>query len=206
MEKSRLKKVGLLAALTATTVTAGAVADYAELNFRPAANVQEVQRPTLPIREEKAPSELQLEICGKKSEDADMIPITLKRIVDGDTQDVTLHLVSTVFEDDGVTVDLVVDRVERLRLLGVDTPEKKGKTLDAGLRATGFSAKWYEQAINPYILRWGRGKFGRPLVAVCDERNRCLNHDLIESQNALYYCGGNKKDKLDGTIPPVRVK
>lgn len=56
----------------------------------------------------------------------------MTRLVDGDTQELT------------VDAGFHTDRAVTLRLLGVNTPETKGTSREAGLAATEFSRQWYE--------------------------------------------------------------
>lgn len=55
----------------------------------------------------------------------------MTRLVDGDTQELT------------VDAGFHTDRAVTLRLLGVNCPETKGETRDAGLAASEFSRQWY---------------------------------------------------------------
>lgn len=60
-------------------------------------------------------------------------PAHNSRVVDGDTQE---HEADTGFH---------TDRAITLRLLGVNCPETKGETRAAGLAASEFSRRWYEE-------------------------------------------------------------
>lgn len=100
---------------------------------------------------------------------------------------------------DGDTVDVLIDRgfratqVERVRLLGVDTPEVVGVTKVAGLAARDYVRVWIfgePLADWPLLLETfkpdGRDAFGRWLCAVwrvSDRRN--LNEDLIAAGHAV---------------------
>jgi len=111
--------------------------------------------------------------------------LQLVKVVDGDTVDIMVKAYDNIFVQ------------ERLRLLGVDTPEKFGKTKTAGLEATAFTTKWIEEHTELKVRGYGRGKFGRPLAILCgtgaDDKQHCLNIDLIESGNAKLYCGGKRE-------------
>ena len=73
--------------------------------------------------------------------------------VDGDTFDAELRIWSTV------TVH------ERVRVYGVDTPEKKGATMPAALAAQAFTESWLR--LGGFTLRTcGRDSFGRVLGIV----------------------------------------
>jgi len=115
----------------------------------------------------------------------------IDRVVDGDTIDVIVRTSHTLPQrHPGFTVTVSVDREMRLRLLGVDTPEKYGDTKAEGLKATNYTESWVLD--KPLTVRYyGDGKFGRPLSVLCD-RESCLNDDLISSGNAKYYCGGKR--------------
>lgn len=115
---------------------------------------------------------------------------------------------------DGDTLDVEIDagfrnrRTERLRLIGVNTPELKGSTREAGLAAKDYVSKWLYTAlvqgwqgtggstvmewplvIQTYLDKDGAvhdDSFGRYLVDVWrsfDGAN--LNHDLIRNGHAI---------------------
>ena len=100
------------------------------------------------------------------------------RVVDGDTLDVDI--------DCGFSVHVH----ERLRLLGVDTPETYGVKQDSveyarGMKAKDFVINWLEDAGGVVVIRttkdrFTKGKYGRWLAEVCDPRsekptlNACL--------------------------------
>ena len=104
-------------------------------------------------------------------------------VVDGDTLDIEL--------DQG----LHAYRMERLRLLGVNTPELKGATREAGLAAKGYVAAWLEAAhvdpANewPLVLQTARGDaFGRYLAYVWRVSDgSCLNDALLYAGHAVVF-------------------
>jgi micrococcal nuclease len=105
----------------------------------------------------------------------------LVRVIDGDTLDVTI--------DQG----LHTHRTERLRLLGVNTPELKGPTRPAGLAAAGFVTDWLARVPFdddwPLIVQTHKGDaFGRWLARVwrrSDGRELCA--DLLAAGHAVVF-------------------
>jgi micrococcal nuclease len=99
---------------------------------------------------------------------------------------------------DGDTIDVVIDagfratRVERLRLLGLNTPERKTPTRAAGDAARAFAMAWLDLAASdgdewPLVVQTEKSDaFGRYLATIWDRATgRCLNDDLIASGNAV---------------------
>jgi endonuclease YncB( thermonuclease family) len=110
-------------------------------------------------------------------------------VIDGDTQ-VFDYVADMGFQK--VTFQAVV------RLLGVNCPEKKGRTAEAGKRATKFSEDWLAGKLtggHPLFLRLrpeqkGRlDAFGRLLgvVETYDSERKTLQRALIESGNAIKF-------------------
>ena len=83
---------------------------------------------------------------------------TVDRAVDGDTLSALIRVWPNLLT------------TERVRVLGVNTPELKGPTLEAGRAAMAFSARWVRDAGgHPVELRFrtcGRDSFGRLLADV----------------------------------------
>ena len=107
----------------------------------------------------------------------------VKRVVDGDTLDLDIAL--------GFNLTLS----ERVRLMGVDTPEIRSRNLKT--KAKGLEAKEF---VKDYvgrndgdidILIHGFGKFGRPLVDIYIGKSN-LNKLLLEMGLATPYFGGKK--------------
>lgn len=105
---------------------------------------------------------------------------------------------------DGDTLDLLVDvgmhgqRLERVRLLGVDCPEVRGPTRAAGLAATAYATGWLAEAwVDPggmwplvVVTEKDPDNFGRYLATVYRVVDgACLNDDLILSGNGSAYTG-----------------
>ena len=111
--------------------------------------------------------------------------VTLLRVVDGDTLDVDIDL--------GFSIKLAG---QRLRLLWVNTPERKGKTRAAGDAAWRFAQKWLGSHSNIMIRSRKRepghaekDAFGRYLVEVYGDNEHgeqeCLNSALLDSGHAV---------------------
>ena len=112
---------------------------------------------------------------------------SVDRVIDGDTIDGDIDLGFSVHLDG-----------QRLRLLRVNPPERKGPTRAAGDRAKAFTERWLANHENIVIRSRKRDKqhaerdsFGRYLVEVyCDDeggRQSCLNDALLESGNAVLF-------------------
>jgi micrococcal nuclease len=98
---------------------------------------------------------------------------------------------------DGDTIDVEIDagfksvRTERIRLLGVNTPEMKKPTYAAGQAAKGFTTSWIELSSIPVdswpliIQTHKSDAFGRYLADVWNHHGEHLNSDLIASGNAV---------------------
>jgi micrococcal nuclease len=109
---------------------------------------------------------------------------TIRRVVDGDTVDVTLDL----------GFDILYNN--RIRLLGIDTPESRTRDLEE--KALGLAAKDRVKELCPVgstvILRTtkdGKGKFGRILGEIFVEE-QSVNKLLVEEGHAVEYFGGKK--------------
>ena len=109
---------------------------------------------------------------------------TIRRVVDGDTVDVTLDLGFNILYN------------SRIRLLGIDTPESRTRDLEE--KARGLAAKDRVKELCPVgssvILKTtkdGRGKFGRILgeIFVGDIN---VNQQLVSEGHAVEYFGGKK--------------
>jgi len=109
---------------------------------------------------------------------------TIRRVVDGDTVDVTLDLGFNILYN------------SRIRLLGIDTPESRTRDLEE--KARGLAAKDRVKELCPVgslvILKTtkdGRGKFGRILgeIFVGDVN---VNQQLVSEGHAVEYFGGKK--------------
>ena len=117
-------------------------------------------------------------------------------MLDGDTIDVTIDLGFDLFKK------------ERVRIAGVDTPEKRTKNLEEkalGLDATDWLKDKLEGAISgddDLVIRTelvgGVGKYGR-LLGWCyiGDSTLSLNEQMIEEGYAHAYDGGTKDMNLE---------
>ena len=113
----------------------------------------------------------------------------IKRIVDGDTVDVDIDLGFGVWM-----------HKERVRLLGIDTPESRTRDLEE--KKFGLIAKEYVKAHMPVgstkTIRTQKdktGKFGRILGDFVLEDGKALTQDMLENHMAVEYFG-NSKDEI----------
>jgi micrococcal nuclease len=98
----------------------------------------------------------------------------LLRVIDGDTFDVSLD------------VGFRSTRTERLRLLGVNCPERHGPTAQAGLFAKEFTERWFVNASLVLTVETFKSDvFGRYLARVYRADGRCLNDDLLKAGHAV---------------------
>ena len=121
---------------------------------------------------------------------------TVLKVVDGDTADVDIDLGFGIVLSD-----------ERVRLMGIDTPESRtsdkvekvfGKASSARLKELigGKSGPILKTQIN----RKGedmRGKFGRILGDFVTDNGRLVTDILVEEGHAVAYFGGSKEEIQD---------
>ncbi len=102
---------------------------------------------------------------------------------------------------DGDTLDMVIDqglhcqRLERVRLLGVNCAEVRGQDSEKGKAATAWVSEWvtYSGWITksewPFIIQTEKSDaFGRYLANVWDAKTgECLNQALLNSGHAVPY-------------------
>ena len=122
--------------------------------------------------------------------------VSIDRVVDGDTIDVSIDL----------GFDLI--KKERVRIAGVDTPEKRTRDLEEkalGIDATNWMKKNLEETIDGddeltirTELQGGMGKYGRLLgwLYVGDD-DVSLNEKMIEEGYAWEYDGGTKQKNFE---------
>ena len=115
---------------------------------------------------------------------------------------------------DGDTIDVVIDlgfdlyKKERVRIAGVDTPEKR--TRDAEEKALGMDATvWMQTQLQEALdsdsdliirteLKGGFGKYGRLLGWLyVGDASVSLNEQMIEDGYAWTYGGGTKNKNFD---------
>jgi micrococcal nuclease len=122
--------------------------------------------------------------------------VEVNRVLDGDTLDITIDLGFDLYKK------------ERVRVAGVDTPEKRTKNLEEkalGIEATNWLKEKLEGAIagdDELSVRTelvgGVGKYGRLLgwLYIGDEL-LSLNEQMINEGYALPYAGGTKNMDLE---------
>ena len=122
--------------------------------------------------------------------------VKIDKVVDGDTIDVTIDLGFDLYKK------------ERVRIAGVDTPEKRTRDLEEkalGLDATYWMKKQLddtikgdEELIIRTELKGGTGKYGRLLgwLYVGDD-TVSLNEQMITEGYAWSYDGGTKQKNFE---------
>ena len=115
---------------------------------------------------------------------------------------------------DGDTIDVIIDlgfdlaKTERVRIAGVDTPEKRTRDLEEkalGLDATNWlkgkleeTIKGDEELIIRTELKGGVGKYGRLLGWLyVGDASISLNELMIEEGYAWAYDGGTKQKNFE---------
>jgi len=122
--------------------------------------------------------------------------VSIDKVVDGDTIDVTIDL------------GFDLSKKERVRVAGVDTPEKRTRNLEEkalGLDATAWIKEHLEGAIDgddDLIIRTeldgGVGKYGRLLGWLyIGDATVSLNEKMIDEGYAHAYDGGKKNMDLE---------
>ena len=115
---------------------------------------------------------------------------SVDRIVDGDTIDISIDL----------GFDLT--KKERVRLAGIDTPEKRTKNpkeKEMGYQATEFLEMHLMEATKLTVKTEKDGKFGRMLgwLYKTDEDTTSINQIMIDKGYAWAYDGGTKVRNLE---------
>ena len=122
--------------------------------------------------------------------------VEINRVVDGDTIDVTIDLGFDLFKK------------ERVRVAGVDTPEKRTRDLEEkelGIEATNWLKEKLDGAISgddDLIIRTelvgGMGKYGRLLGWLyIGDSELSLNELMIDEGYAWSYDGGTKQKNFE---------
>ena len=120
----------------------------------------------------------------------------INRVLDGDTIDVTIDLGFDLYKK------------ERVRIAGVDTPEKRTRNLEEkalGIDATNWLKEKLDGAINGNDelsirteLVGGVGKYGRLLGWLyIGDGNVSLNEQMIDEGYAWEYDGGTKQKDFE---------
>ena len=125
--------------------------------------------------------------------------VSIDKVVDGDTIDVTIDLGFDLYKK------------ERVRIAGIDTPEKRTRDLEEkalGIDVTNWMKGTLEDTINGdneliirTELKGGVGKYGRLLgwLYVGDEE-LSLNEQMIAEGYAWAYDGGSKNKNFQELI------
>ena len=122
--------------------------------------------------------------------------VEINRVLDGDTIDVTIDLGFDLFKK------------ERVRVAGVDTPEKRTRDLEEkalGIDATNWLKEKLEGALagdDDLVIRTelvgGVGKYGRLLGWLyIGDGDLSLNEAMIEEGYAWAYDGGTKQKNFE---------
>ena len=122
--------------------------------------------------------------------------VSIDRVVDGDTIDVSIDL----------GFDLI--KKERVRVAGIDTPEKRTRDLEEkalGIDATNYLKKKLEETIEGEEeltirteLKGGMGKYGRLLGWLyIGEDTLSVNETMITEGYAWAYDGGTKQKNFE---------
>ena len=122
--------------------------------------------------------------------------VEINRVLDGDTIDVTIDLGFDLFKK------------ERVRVAGVDTPEKRTRDLEE--KALGYDAtNWLKEKLEGAVagdddlvirteLVGGVGKYGRLLGWLyIGDAELSLNEQMIEEGYAWAYDGGTKQKDFE---------
>ena len=121
--------------------------------------------------------------------------VKITRVIDGDTVDAEVDLGFDTFIKD------------RIRLMGLDTPESR--TRNKKEKALGLAAKAYLKELlrenkGDVILRTskeGKGKFGRILgTLLIYDGKTSVNQMLIDEGHARNYFGGSKDEQGEWTV------
>ena len=122
---------------------------------------------------------------------------SIDRVLDGDTIDVTIDLGFDLYKK------------ERVRVAGVDTPEKRTRDLEEkelGIHATNWLKEKLDGAIagdDDLVIRTelvgGVGKYGRLLgwLYIGGDASSSLNEQMIEEGFAWAYDGGTKQKDFE---------
>jgi len=122
--------------------------------------------------------------------------IEINKVLDGDTIDVTIDLGFDLYKK------------ERVRIAGVDTPEKRTRNLEEkalGIDATNWLKEKLEGAVagdDDLVIRTeldgGVGKYGRLLGWLyIGDSNLSLNEQMITEGYAWPYDGGTKQKNFE---------
>ena len=119
--------------------------------------------------------------------------VEVTRVVDGDTVDVDIDL--------GFGM---VYKKQRVRLMGIDTPESRTRNLEEkfyGLQAKGFMKSMVEGKEGIKLVSHDKGKFGRILGELfIPNTDISVNQLMIDNWHAVPYLGQSKADTEAGHL------
>ena len=120
------------------------------------------------------------------------------------------YKVSVVKVVDGDTVDVDIDlgfgmsyKKQRVRMLGIDTPESR--TRDLVEKKFGKASKAHLKSIlesgGIQLVSHDKGKFGRILGELfIGDSSYSINQQMIDEHHAVAYTGGNKEEIEKGHL------
>tara|TARA_B100001093_G_scaffold376149_1_gene361299 strand:+ start:348 stop:770 length:423 start_codon:yes stop_codon:yes gene_type:complete len=119
--------------------------------------------------------------------------VEVTRVVDGDTVDVDIDL--------GFGM---VYKKQRVRLMGIDTPESRTRNLEEkfyGLQAKAFMKSMVDGKSGVKLVSHDKGKFGRILGELfIEETDISVNQLMIDNWHAVPYLGQSKNDTEQGHL------
>ena len=118
--------------------------------------------------------------------------VSVVKVVDGDTIDVDIDL------GFGMTY-----KKQRIRMLGIDTPESR--TRDLVEKKFGKASKAHLKSIlesgGIQLVSHDKGKFGRILGELfIGDSSYSINQQMIDEHHAVAYTGGNKEEIEKGHL------
>jgi len=119
--------------------------------------------------------------------------VEVTRVVDGDTVDVDIDL--------GFGM---VYKKQRVRLMGIDTPESRTRNLEEkfyGLKAKEFMKSMVQGKKGVKLVSHDKGKFGRILGELfIPNTDISVNQLMIDNWHAVPYLGQSKTDTEQGHL------
>ncbi len=116
---------------------------------------------------------------------------SVERVVDGDTVDVVIDLGFNILTK------------QRVRIAGIDTPEKRTRDLEEkewGLKASAYAEEWFESNAESLVIRTevdgASGKYGR-VLGYFWSGDSCYNEMVVEAGLAWTYSGGKREKNFD---------
>ena len=115
--------------------------------------------------------------------------VTVVKVVDGDTIDVDIDL--------GFSVTL---KKQRVRMVGIDTPESRTRDLVEKLfgKASKAHLKTLLEVGDIQLVSHDKGKFGRILGDLfVGDNDYSINQQMIDDHHAVEYTGANKDTTIE---------